>query len=536
MNFWIAAACIAGLGISLWLIARWRKSPVHRGSAALLQIAIWGLAWSLVNPPALLPPAKNAARQIEQPQSRDALRDLPPARLQVETTGDAPGWRLDWPRQLSLGEPLQLRIAHHSGIAGRLFLEDPFGGDADSAVLPAEDDVVTLGDTPKLPGRWLYQLRIETETDGGTTVRREPLSVQVHVPQIPKVLLWLARPGFETAALSRWLRQSGAPAQVVTQLAPEVVRRESFNGLESETQPLLDPENPFDLLILDSHLWPQLSPAQRQRLPALAEQKSLLWLVNADSPQGFLAYARAQGMPLAPANTNGIENPLADSEKPPLAQTGYQPQQTHSGDITLGTPPIYWARSHPGQSLGFVLFDRSYRWITAGFAEDYAHLWKTLFDHQLAHRGGHAPVQIATQLPREQQRVTLCSTAFSGATPKLVAVDNEKSGTPLTGVAVPADGGGACYSWWPKQPGWHRIDSDSGEFDFYVFPRDAWPQWQRSIANADTRQMASARLGPTVDSEAPPIPLPRQWIVLALTLLLGFNWWRERRSLRWGIH
>ncbi|MGL6161598.1 hypothetical protein [Microbulbifer sp.] len=523
MNFWIAAVCIGALGTSLLLIAR-RKT-----SGAVLQVAIWGLVWVLVNPPALLPPAKTAALPIELPQSRDALRDLPPTRLRVETESDAPDWQVDWPQQLSLGEPLQLRIAHGSGIASRLILEDPFGGETESAMLSAESGEAILSDTPKLTGRWLYQLRIETETDGGTTVRREPLPIQVHAPKAPGVLLWLARPGFETAALSRWLRQSGTPARVVTQLAPGIVRREYFNGLDASTPQLLDPDGPFDLLILDSHLWPQLSLAQRQGLPALAEKKSLLWLAGTDSPRDFLDYARAQGMPLAPAN---MAEAAGGGEMPLLALTGYQPQRRHPGDIQLGAQPIYWARSNPDQSLGFVLFDRSHRWITAGFVADYAHLWKTLFDHQLAHRGDHTPVKLRSQIPREQQRVTLCSAAFSGATPKLVALDNEGTGNPLTNVALPADGGGACYSWWPKQPGWHRIDGGNGEFDFYVFPREAWPQWQRAIARTDTRQMASARLGPAADKEAPRNPLPRHWIALALILLLGFAWWRERRLLR----
>ncbi|MBB3061122.1 hypothetical protein [Microbulbifer rhizosphaerae] len=533
MNFWIAAVCFAALGISLLLTARREKGGAHRAGAMLLQIAIWGLVWALVNPPALLPSADTTALQIALPQSRDALRDLPPMRLRVETESDAAGWQVNWPQRLSLGEPLQLRIAHGSGIAGRLFLEDPFGGEVDSTVLSAEGGAAVLNDTPKLAGRWLYQLRIETEADGGTIVRREPLPVQVHAPEAPRILLWLARPGFETAALSRWLRQSGAPARVVTQLAPEIIRRESFNGLDAKTPQLLDPNGPFDLLILDSHLWPQLSPAQRRLLPALAERKSLLWLVSAEAPRGFRDYAHAQGMPLAPADNSEIENPLASSgEMPLLALAGYQPQQTRPGDIELGAQPIYWARNNPGQSLGFVLFDRSYRWITAGFAADYARLWKTLFDHQLAHRGSRPPIKLRTRLPREQQRVTLCSTAFSEATPKLAAVDNQGTGNPPTGVVLPSDGGGACHSWWPKQAGWHRIDGGNGEFDFYVFPRNAWPQWQRAIAHTDTRQMASARLGPAADIEVPRNPLPRYWIALALILLLGFSWLKERRSLR----
>lgn len=529
MNFWSAAVCLAALSVSLLLILRRKTSATRRFGAALLQVVIWGLAWALVNPPLLLP-AKSTEPSVELPQTRDALRDLPPVRLPTETAGEPPSWQPDWPRQLVLGETLQLRITHDTGIAGRVSLESPFGHVVDSANLSADGGETRLSDTPKLTGRHLYQLRIETQTDNGTTVRREPLPVQVFAPESPKVMLWLARPGFETAALSRWLRQSGTPARVVTQLAPNVVRRESFNGLETELQPLLDTDTPFDLLILDSRLWPQLSEEQRQVLPVLAEQRSLLWLVRPDSAPGFLDYARAQGMPLFPAELIETGNLPATPEKIlPLTSTGYRPQQTNPGDIQLGNPAIYWGRSNGEQSLGFVLFDRSYRWITASFTADYSRLWKTLFDHQLRHRGARAPVQLQTQLPREHKRITLCSAAFSNRPPKLFRVNNRESDTPLEGIALPDR---TCYSWWPEQSGWHRVGSDRDGHHFYVFPHDAWPQWQQTLVRTETQQMASARLGPPTDKEIQSAPLPRNWLALTLILLLAFSWWRERSSLR----
>ncbi|AMX01271.1 hypothetical protein [Microbulbifer thermotolerans] len=530
MNSWIAAVCIAALGISLLQVVRQKTSGARRTASALLQIAIWGLVWLLVTPPALLPTNTTDTPQIELPQNRDALRDLPPTRLPTKTAIDAQTWQISWPQRLSLGEPLQLRIAQNSKTASRIFLEDPFGNTVDTAPLDPKSSETTLNHTPKLPGRWLYQLRFETESGGATSVRREPLPVEVLAPEPPTVLLWLARPGFESAALSRWLRQSGTPTRVITQLAPEVLRRESFNGVETQNRQLLDPEGPFDLLILDSRLWPRLDLSQRQNLAKLAENRSLLWLVNPDSPRGFLDYTRAQGMPLVALSAPKTDFPMAD-KAPPLALSGYGPQYARPTDIQLGTAPIYWARITPDQSLGFVLFGDSYRWTTSGFAAEYSRLWKTLFDHQLTYRGDHTPIALKTQLPLARQRVTLCSPAFVGTVPKLIPVNNEGVEAPLTGVALPG-GNDTCYSWWPQKSGWHRVGPDSEAFHFYVFPSEAWPQWQQAIAHADTQQMASARLGPTKDKEVPRSQLPRNWIVLALILLLTFSWWRERSSLR----
>lgn len=545
MNNLMAALCIAAPILSLPPILRQRRNRLRRGAAWLLQCGVWALVWALWQPPALLPPPQTAALNgefIAAPASasasapgralapaelaalqslavdgdrldRDALRDLPPLRLRVRP-GTAPGWSVDWSRQLNLGEPLRLAL---SGLPedSRVTLEDPFG----NTVASASAAPAVLTDTPKVSGRWLYRVRIENSRG----VHREPLPVIVHQGAQPTVLLWLARPDFDSAALSRWLRQSGVPAQVITRLAPGTVRREALNGFDAEVSDPLDPAGPFDLLILDSHLWPQLNARQRGQLAA---SKSLLWLVGAKSPRGFLDYARRQGMALATTDAATAASPLAGAggDSPALQLTGYRPQQLRVGDTQIGgAAPLYWARRSPARSLGFVLFDRSYRWLTAGFAADYARLWKTLFDRQLEFRGGRPPVTPQAALPRAGRRLTLCSEGFAGAVPTLQLLGDDAA--PLQGLPAPGD----CASYWPQTPGWYAAGDD---YVFYVFARDAWPEWQRGLARADTRRMASARLGPPTDAPAPRRPLPRPWIAAALLLLLTFAWWRERPTLR----
>ena len=586
MNLWIAILCVAAGALSLLLVLRGRGTPLQRISGAALQCAIWALVWMLWQPPMLLPPKKSAGLDTILPAAapgtmatpglapaavaaldavtvdgdalqRDALRDLPPARLHLadrSAAADSRGdWSVDWPRQIQLGDTLSLALdlAPKPGVGDssvRLTLEDPFGGAVDSALITAaeENARILLHDTPKLSGHWLYHLRVESESGEGATVRREPLPVVVRAPQPPTVLLWLARPGFETAALSRWLRQSGVKTRVITQLAPQIVRRETFNGLQNGVQESvqegvqkgvkkaasnpLDPASPFDLLILDSHLWPQLTATQRQQLTAASAGKSLLWLVGADSPRAFLDYAREQGMTLARTDITAMNARTGDT--PPLLSTGYRPVQAAPGDLQVGADgsALYWAGTRPGRALGFVLFDHSYRWITAGFAPEFARLWKTIFDRQLHYRGGRAPVAVQSPLPRAEQRVTLCSAAFDRAGPQPIAPAD--GGTPLPGAAAADSAAGACTSYWPQRAGWYHLQGADTDFAFYVFPHDAWPDWQHRMARAGTRQMATARLGPAEEWPAPRRPLPLHWIALALGALLALTWWRERRSLR----
>lgn len=544
MMEWFPLLCLLGLGITLTLVLRQHCSLARKSVSALLQVAVWFLVWSLFQPPALVSSDPGASEKTlpigGDGLSRNALRDWAPVRLHPGAPAAGAAWKPEWQREVSLGEPLELHIQLSDGYQhpARLTLEDPFGSDVSSALLSAESPTATLAAWPKLPGNWQYRVRIETENPAAAenTIRSEALPVAVRSPQSPRVLLWLARPGFESAALARWLRQSGTPAQVVTQLAPEIQRRETYNGQPLRETRLLGAGSPFDLLILDSRLWPQLTAAQRQQLAALAENKSLLWLMDENSPQGFTDYARAQGMALAKvASTSAAYGDTAGGgEIPTLQLAGYRPSQIRAGDaqITAGERTLYWARVTPQQSLGFVFFRNSYRWQTAGFAAEFALLWKQLLDRQLAQRGSQVPVTLSTELPRAQQRVTLCSSGFGEVPAPLQAADSstvDPVPPPLRGLPAGSSEDGRCYSYWPQREGWHRIEAL--DFGFYVFAESAWPQWQRAISREDTAQMAAARLGPQSAHRDDKAALPLPWIVLALLVLLTVTWWRERATL-----
>ncbi|WGL15228.1 hypothetical protein PVT68_10620 [Microbulbifer bruguierae] len=573
-----SAICVLGLAISLWLTLRQRGPVSRRAIGVLLQSAIWLLVWALFEPPSLLPPETAVTQEVTltpgmdtQPPleklaaakslrvtgdglSRDALRDFPPVRLQGEEVTDKPGWQVAWSREVILGEPLQLDISLQGGYQRplKLTLEDPFGGAVDSAQLGAEDRHAKMQAWPKMVGNWQYRVRIDeiAENDEATAdtqvtpivARNEILPVIVREAQNPRVLLWLSRPGFETGALARWLRQSATPTQVVTQLAPEMQRRETFNGQPLRKNDLLAADSPFDLLILDSRLWPQLSTAQRRQLATLSQSKSLLWLVDNDSPRGFIDYASAQGMPLdsiaVASAAYGTDTATTAQQAPTLQLAGFRPREIRSGDSRLATGEhtLYWARVQPQQSLGFVFFRNSYRWQTAGLASEFALLWKQLLDHQLALRGTYGEITLSTPLPRAQQRLTLCSSEFSETPPELKVLDldqnaeNEARNKPLQTVAASSSEQGRCYNYWPQQPGWYQLGTTS--FALYVFAQDAWSEWQTAITRTESAQMSSARLGPQQQVLADTKPIPLSWIALALLALLSMTWWRERSSLR----
>jgi hypothetical protein len=407
-------------------------------------------------------------------------------------------------------------------------LRNPFGSEIERLEIAGGDNAgeFTLATTPKLAGRWLYELEIQ---QGGHS-RRELIPVLVGENTRPSILLWLARPSFETAALSRWLRQSGAPALVVARLAPDLVREESLNGFTPASGELLDPANRFDLLILDSQLWPSLTSGQKTQLQKLAADGSLLWLVSQDSPQGFLDYARAQQMPLQPLDS--AQPVSADgSGAPQLALSGYRPGAVRPADKLLhnSSEPVYWARTEGAKVKGLVLFTQSYPWITAGLQREYAQLWKGIFDFQLAQRGEELPVSLEPQLPLAGQRVSLCSALPVDSAMKITPLNGDANQAPLFARRQGASADESCAEFWPEISGWYRLVSGGQTFEFYVFAADAWPWWQRWIKQADTQRMTAARLGAEPERVAGKQPLRIYWIALLLLSLLSLSWWRERR-------
>ena len=579
MMLWFTLLCIAGFAVSLALIVYRHPSVTQGCTAGLIHGALWLLVWSLASPPPWLPATtsitlpSDAAERAEflsefSPAQLAAidgvhlagsgltagpLQDFPPTRLRLNAAPAAPAWKPRWNRELVLGQPLELTITATSGIdfANRLTLEDPFGNAVDSDILSAENSQLVLRDKPKLVGQWEYRVRVEPVTGAAATprndgetetiavTRSEVLPVVVHAPQKPNVLVWLARPGFESAALTRWLRQSGAPAQVVTQLAPKMARREVFNDFPLRKARLLDADTPFDLLILDSRLWPQLSAEERQQLRAIAGNKSLLWLVHDDAEKDFLRYAETQAMPLQQDSPAEVQyQPASDneaSELPQLQLAALGASAYKAGDVRIAADErtIYWADIHPQQSLGFIFFKNSYRWQTTGFASEFSQLWSQIVARQLTWRGGRPALTVNPELPQVSQRTRICSDHLGGAeSAKLVrqpvgVVGNGDHFLPV--IAEKKEGNSRCYSFWAEQPGWHQVGSD---FSVYVFENDSWPEWQIHRARRDSAQLASARLGAKKAGGTPSAPLPRYWLAMALLILLTLLWCRERSNLR----
>ena len=86
-----------------------------------------------------------------------------------------------------------------------------------------------------------------------------------------------------------------------------------------------------------------------------------------------------------------------------------------------------------------------------------------------------------------------------------------------------------CAAWRPIQSGWQDFSLSTSDFKetkqnaLYVYPKDAWPSWQRHLKTRAT-QMFAQRLPSKAISIPPQLPL---WPLYLLTALLLLGLWRR---------
>src|SRR3546814_6794172 len=134
-------------------------------------------------------------------------------------------------------------------------------------------------------------------------------------------------------------------------------------------------------------------------------------------------------------------------------------------------------------------------------------------------------------LPHQGERVSICA---SGQMRVQTGADE-----PVALLAQADDHDGShCAGFWPQHDGWHVLQSDGGEWPFYVYQRDALPALRTWRDRSATLRLAtfpatSHANDAITASHASPFPYALAWL-LSLTLLWLFERARagDRKSTR----
>ena len=468
------------------------------------------------------------------------------------------------PRELPLGEPLtvQGRVGGLTpGAVATVTLEAPDGTTTDAKTAPAEADggagFAVTGAPPPAVGRFVWRLRRDGKAE-------EALGVAVVAPDLPRVLVLLNAPRFDTAALRRWFERAGGTLTARTRVGGSQFRFESahdpppqFAGLDAA---LL---GGFDLVLADGRTLAALPPPEREALRAAVADTGLGLLELADEaavpgapdvpPEAKAAFFPWKLLPLADAAGEGDR--LARVQWPGLARPVEGPLPSAPFEIAPQAGQTTLVQDGQGHALAaafargrgqvaLTLVRETGRWTRENDPGTFAAYWSALFS-PLARKMTAAEAGRWTLADGEARPVLVdqpVELAWSG------------NGTPGPGIvtaADPAGDGGAVLAlaathevpgrwrgtFWPRRSGWHRVTMPSAEggraFDFFVAPAGDWPALDAARKQAATARFAEEsgivvpQAAATAGKKNAPMPVVWWW---ALFLAGAGYLWVERRQ------
>jgi len=129
---------------------------------------------------------------------------------------------------------------------------------------------------------------------------------------------------------------------------------------------------------------------------------------------------------------------------------------------------------------------------------------------------------------RQDQRMSLCGVA-AGAS--VISPDGAKTSL----LSDPATGSNSCAAFWPRQAGWHRVQSDDRQQLFHVRARNAAMGLHAGEVREATQRIAAepARAVPGATAISRPHPQPGSrwpWWLAWLLASAGL-WWFERSRI-----
>lgn len=406
--------------------------------------------------------------------------------------------------------------------AGTLELLDPAARAIASTAVAADGGFILQG-VARSVGSFSFQLRLR---DAKGQVRDSvPLPLQVIAPVAPRLLVLAGAPDPELKYLRRWALDAGVSLHTRVSVGAGLVLGDAPLPLDADTL------RRFDAVLIDTRSLQALGDVELRALTA-AIRNGLGVLLRLDAPLtptsrsrlrhwGYTVDAGARSAPAQLANTS--LQPTAEHALPGLSRTVVTVQ---AGDALpllrdAQAKPLAWWHSLGRGRVGLVAMADSYRLPLAGHGAAHARLWSGLL------AGVVRPTSVVTPAPPAGplwagQRAVVCGVDGNAA---VIAPDGNR--VPL--AIDPASGARNCAAFWPHLPGWHQLQTRTGQTAFAVLPAGvglAWQAQQRFDATA-----ALAAWSPTVQTaRGTAIQRGASWPWLAAWLAIAaLTWWLERR-------
>lgn len=476
-------------------------------------------------------------------RDRDAL--LPPD-VRWQATPEPRGWiALQPPADVAPGARFDVQAQARGAAKAKAELLDPADGVVDRTDV-AEDGRVKLSGIARAEGRSVFQLRL-LDADGHV-VDSVPVPQQT-LPAAPlRLLVRASAPGPELKYLRRWAADAGIRVQVQADTGAGVSVGDGAVALDAASLAR------SDLLLLDERSLAALSAGQLAAVrQALREGLGVL-VRSAGAPSASARQRlRDLGLPVQGDGSSRLlelpgdgDSAVLAARRGPLAAgtlpTGYGEEADHSshnaplpalealalqapGSTALlqdGTGKAVggWRAAGKGR-IGLLPLTDSWRWVLAGRDDRHGELWSGVVA-TLARAQGSADALWSPQpIGWAGERQALC-----GVQAPLQVFNKRGDDVPL--IVDGATSALRCVGWWPREPGWQRLQHGDIVVWRYVFdPKDAPTLHRQAMIDATTRALAAST--PADASVMQPMAGPRWPWWLAFVLCASLLWWLERR-------
>lgn len=496
---------------------------------------------------------------------RDAARGLP---LRFDAAPLPRGIvALATPPTVLAGHAFTLRGHVAAAADAQLLLLEP-GGRRQGPLAPAADGSFRFDAFAPRAAELNYELQLLDA--GGNPLDRVEVPLAVRDGRSLRLLLLAGGPDPDLKYLQRWALDAGHRVDARISLSRGIAQQRGETNLSDATLAATD------VLIVDERAWGQLDKATRTRVLDAADAGLglLLRLVAAPSP-ALLDEWRGLGIALqsAPAATGvHLSGAAEGSALQRLALTANDAALLPLARDRDGNA-FAVARNRGQGRLGAWWLQGSAGLVPSGQAALHDQLWADTLD-QLA-RPRQAPPPSVPAWAWQDERIELCA-----ATPVLHVVAADAAGTAegaaasagateapgsadATRAAAAAQAGGAgkaatdtagtahaasapraaveiltrargdgrwCGGFWPREPGWHRLQADDSETPLFVRAAGTAVALHRAETRAAMRALPSA----AATARDPQHPGPRWPWFVAWLLPASLLWWLQRRARRGG--
>jgi hypothetical protein len=423
-----------------------------------------------------------------------------------------------------------------AGLAGaRAELIDPAGRRVASAALDAQGGFALTG-TTRTAGAVLFDIVVRSAE--GRELERTSVPVEAREDDPLRVLVLAGAPGGEVRALRRWAADSGMTVQ--TRIAAGGGVRLGDEPIEVSAAALRG----FDVAVVDDRAWNENRTAL---LPAVREGMGLILRASGPLDGGTRAAWNRLGIGLSGgsgaadlvlretkgdaerrAARQGIGSeavPLslnAEAPLPQLARLAAQPGGSALVPLLAddaGARIAAWRSYGRGRIAVMTALD-SYALILSGHPEHYGEWWSALLG--------------AVARAGDSERPLVRAALHAGARGSVCGLEGDTSLTAPDGRTVPLlldplAGPAGCAAIWPRQPGWHTVNTatDQGRWPIWIRPAGDLPALVDARLREGTMRLAAggkkSRASASQPSRGPAWPWFLGWLTLAAAL-----WWFER--------